>query len=826
MNFSILQKCLIGFFLLLMFLFSTLILGLGGYILALSYNVQDDIEFAQVESSIPSKLFDRNGILITEFFRDENRELMSLSQMPKFIPLTLMAKEDKNFFYHGGFSMKGYISAVKDLLLNQFVRGGSTITLQLAKQVYTDRESSIERKIKELFWALQLEKKLSKYEILERYLNRVNFGHGNYSIASATKFYFDKDVRDINEAEAATLMSVLSSPNTFTPVRRDNKTVQKIQNEILNVMISMGVLNEKQKEETMLYYWAVHSDLKEKKAGKSAYLDRIDRAPYFSEYLRFKLIELLDSEEKLYEGGYHIYTTLDLAMQEEADILFQQSLKIAGDNVSSDSPKPEGALIALEPKTGDIITIIGGSKYDYNNQFNRALQGELQPASTFKPLLYASGIEAKKITAGTVLLDAPIVYDNGEDIEDIEERFYTPNNYGNKFQGWISARVAIAISSNIPAIRALEAIGYDDVVENVGNLLGYNEEKKETIPRVPALALGTATVKPIDLVKAYAVFANEGQSVNPRSLLYINDRYGNNIYKAPNVNTTQVISKETAFIMTSILQDTLVYGTLRRSTDNFAPNLKPYLAGKTGTSQNASDAWAIGYSKDIALGIWFGQENKNYDLSWLTGSTLSGPLWAKFMKKYHQNKELRKLNETKPDDIISVEIQKETGLLPEYVDEERKRWEFFIKGTEPTEYSTYYSEREGEIDSRLNVISSDIFNSSVTNSWLNDPNDFDLNSVLEQVDNDLKEEKQAEEEAMYNSNLLELESSDNDELNLEDLVEVELNDFTEDDEQNSDDILNLDNSNRQDNAQESSIDNTTTTDTNQEDNIFDSTLLN
>ncbi|BCR22141.1 PBP1A family penicillin-binding protein [Borrelia sp. HM] len=743
--------------------------------LAETINIQKDKKFGNVNPAIPSKLFDANGKVITQFISDENRELLSLREMPNNLINTLLIREDLNFYFHRGFSFIGILRAAFNIALGRYFSGGSTLTQQLAKLLYTNQKKrSILRKLNEIWWAIQLEKKLSKYEIIEKYLNKVYFGNGNYGVVAASKFFFNKSVKDLNTAEAVLMIIQLPNAKLYSPFYNP-KFAKKIQKTVLNQVVSNGIISPKLAEIEFNQYWENYDWTR--MADTTAISDKEDHAPYFSEYIRQKIIKYLPAEANIYKDGYSIYTTLDLDAQKCADKITQEMItktrkmynstkssetlvinseivpvidtisdllgikstrvngrqykklrtrKFYEDNIDliasfaailgidkidkatkeyttnnktnpNSTVQPEGALIALDTATGAIKAMVGGSGYRKGSEFNRATQAKIQPGSSFKALYFSAAIDLKKITAATMFSDSPVAFLNQEG------EIYAPENYGGKWKGNVLTRKVLALSLNIPSLRILDKLGFDNAIKYSAKLLGIKDQNEinKTFPKVYPLALGVISTSPIQMARAFAILGNNGKEVEPYGIKYIEDRNGKVIANIESTILTeiknkgsnaQIVSPQTAYIMTDMMKSTIQYGTLANQRYTNLKDFKSDIAGKSGTTQNWADAWTIGYSPYITVAVWVGFDKKGYSLGIAgTGTGLASPSWGKFMAEYHKNLPTKVF--VRPKGIINVKVQAETGLLPEGVENEKTINEIFISGTQPFEKSKYYENK-------------------------------------------------------------------------------------------------------------------------------------
>lgn len=749
------------------------ILAIGvvtGVAIASVENIFDIEQHHNQRSALPSQVLDRHGRLITEFFSDENRELVTIDELPSHLIYALITREDQTFFDHRGFSFRGTARAAWNLLRNRYVSGGSTITQQLAGHLYADRsEFSVYRKIRELWWALQLERHWTKYEILEAYLNRMWFGHGNYGVEAASQFYFGHSARDLSVAESVMLVIQLANPSLYSPIRRPNEA-RMMQRVILNRMVELGYATREEVDLSMELYW---SNYDFSRANTStAFFEREDRAPYFSEHVRFQLENrLLLGSLNINTDGYLIHTTLDLDYQAAADRLmrsgiaransiYQQnitsrvrygdelvpmidmlaltfdipsllvgdikerhrareefkrsivptldvlSLMFAGDNqdglrhavrssytqtdAAARRTTVEGALIALENDTGHIVAMVGGRDFESRNQFNRATSALIEPGSAFKPLYYAAAIQDRVITPATMVYDAPVVFRN----EDGEP--YTPLNFRGEWVGPVLVRNALSRSMNVPSLKILDMVGFTSALNTSADLLGIprNQMERRGFLRLYPVGLGVVQTSPLEMANAYSTFANLGRRLEPVAIRYIEDR-NRRVILEPEADVRreerraggppQVISPQTAYVMTDMLKSAVTSGTLRYAT-SVAGGFDHPMAGKTGTTQNWGSAWTVGYSPYYTTAVWLGFDrggNNSLGVN-QTGAITAGPIWSQFMREIHRDLPSREFQ--RPDGIVEATVAARTGMLPPAGFSGPTIREIFVAGTQPTSF--------------------------------------------------------------------------------------------------------------------------------------------
>ncbi len=768
--------------------FLTLITGIiFGIMFGQTRNVTETQKIGEYHPSLPSQILDINGKLITEFFSDEKREIIPIDELPRHLIQALITREDQDFFNHNGFSIKGFSRAFWNIITGQYVSGGSTITQQVAGRHYADRsQKTIKRKIVELWWALQLEKSLSKYEILELYLNESYFGHNTYGVEAASQFYFRHSSRNLSVAESVLLVIQLANPARYSPIKYPARA-RIIQQEVLNQMVDLNYISREEADLSFAEYWNETYDPL-RSPSETAYLVKDDKAPYFSEYIRQELESILYGSLDYFRDGLIVHTTLDLSFQEKADKYMQQgysdmnktylanaserlsfankefspvieglsllfdlsSIRAAGvqekkqayqeyynvinptlnalsflfdssnirfisrmglsnQAVKIEKNTVEGALVTIENETGYIKAMVGGSDFE-TKKLNRAVQAKVMPGSSFKPLYYSAAISSKMLTPASMIYDKPVVFRNDDGTP------YMPNNFLGEWKGPVTVRYALAHSMNVPSIQVLDLIGFDAAINRAARLLGINdpEEIRRTFPRKYPLALGVISVAPIQMAKAFATFPNQGKEVTPIGIRYIEDRSGKIILEPERElranqkregERLQILSQQAAYIMIDMLKSTVEFGTLanrRRMVDGFP---MPF-AGKTGTTQNWSDAWTVGFSPYITTAVWFGFDMPGNSLGLnQTGAMAAGPVWARYMKDIHENNpELPPTDFKRPGGLVELSVCSVSGMLPTEYCNEGVKTEIFIAGTEPRKFCTFHefkTERNTELIKKL-----------------------------------------------------------------------------------------------------------------------------
>jgi 1A family penicillin-binding protein len=588
------------------------------------------------------KVFDNQSRFVGRLL-PERRYWVPIEQIPIFLQNALIAIEDSRFYEHGGIDLRGITRAlVKDVVKRRLAEGGSTITQQLIKNKYFSGKKTIQRKFKEGLLALEYESKYTKKQILEMYFNEVYFGNGAWGIVQAARIYFDKYPQELTEAESALLAGVPKAPTRYNPLGKPSVTRDR-KNLILRRMAELKMITPEQGKQLQVQPIAVVQP------GEAA---------YYLAHIRNKLIERY-GEEIIEQGGLDVITAMDLNLQRLAERVLREGL-------GRISPQLQGALLSLDPHTGDILAVVGGTDFK-RSPYNRAFFAKRQPGSAIKPLIYAAALE-KGFTAATIMNDDPVAYPRNE------TETWKPRNYGNEHFGDLPLRQALAHSDNIITVKLLEAIGVPDFVRFAGSL-GLPLRS----PNDLSLALGTDEVTLSDLMLAYTPLANGGARPEPRTIVRIVERYKNSgIEIPPAVNP--VLSPAIAYVTTSMLKDVLLYGTAKSLRDL---SQQHSAAGKTGTTDDNRDAWFIGYTPLLITGVWAGYDKPKPAGRGFTGGGICAPIWGRFMLSALADKPI--VDFPRPDSVVSVLIDPTTGNLAA-PDCPKKLEEFYIAGTQPTIY--------------------------------------------------------------------------------------------------------------------------------------------
>ncbi len=610
-------------------------LGVVGGVLVFWYRSLPDVSLLKrYEPSLTTHIYDCKGVVIANLF-EENRIWVPLDKVPKNLIYAVLASEDSEFYYHEGINVRGILRALwSNLKSGKIVEGGSTITQQLAKNLFLTPSKTLERKIKEMMLAFKIENSYSKDEILELYLNEIYLGHGAYGVQAAAKTYFGKNVWELSTAECALLAALIKAPEIYSPYRNLDRALSRMRY-VIRRMELLGYIS-KEEAEKALSENLIFSGTKEIRDWK---------APYFVSFVLKKLLEDYGAKQ-VYRGGLRVYTTLDLDLQAYAE------------EAISKAPA-EAALVALDPKTGFIKAMVGGKDFK-RSQFNRAVQARRQPGSSFKAIVYTAAFE-NGFTESTLVEDSPIEFPNG----------WKPVNYDGKFHGWVTLREAFEFSYNVVAVKVAQEIKPRTIID-YAKKMGI----ESSLPNDLSIALGSASVTPLEMAVAYACIANGGYRVKPIAILEVRDKDGKLLEKnSPTFE--RAIKEETAYLMVDMMRHVVTRGTGVRARLN-----RP-CGGKTGTTDNFIDAWFVGFTPDLVAAVYIGNDDctplgKNE----ATGGRIAAPIWKDFMEKALKN--VPPSDFPIPENITFVKVCAQSGKLPTFscpnVIEQA-----FIRGTEPME---------------------------------------------------------------------------------------------------------------------------------------------
>jgi len=594
-------------------------------------------------------LLDRSGEPFFTFFSGKVTEDIPLDDIPIYTQKAIIAAEDRYFYSHPGFSLPSIIrSLILDLRERKIIYGGSTITQQLVKNSLLTPNKSFLRKYQELVLAREIEKRYSKDEILEMYLNSVYFGKGAFGIEAASQVYFGKKTKDLNLAESALLAGILPSPSRYSPLNGNDKQTRARQKIVLSLMENAGFISEEEKnkaERAKLVY-----------SSTPDFINKV--APHFAVMVRDELIKRY-GEERISRSGFTVRTTLDLSWQMYTEeVVADQVKKLVPNRVNN------GAAVVIDPRTGEIKALVG-SKNWYDPSFGKVnvATSKRPPGSSFKPIVYASAFEKRVITPASALSDRPTTFVGN----------YRPQDYDRRYRGTVLARRALANSLNIPAVEVLSRVGIPAALE-MARRMGITTLKDPSSYGL-SLVLGTGEVRLLELTNAYGVFANEGIKNEPTSILEITDKRGKTVYRYK-PKSERVIETEVAFLISSILSD----NSARQEVFGNSLTTPLLAAVKTGTTEDYKDSWTIGYTPNLVVGVWVGN-NDNRPMDRIAGSLGAAPIWKQLMERF--SRELPRSRFLVPSGITRLNICRNNGFYGR--SGQQGGQEYFLIGTGSTQ---------------------------------------------------------------------------------------------------------------------------------------------
>jgi penicillin-binding protein 1A len=639
--------------------------------------------------SLVTKVFSTDGELIAEF-ASERREIVPLTRVPRDFIRAVLATEDRAFYRHDGVHLRRAASVgARYVLTGSKSQGASTITMQLSRNLFLSPDKELTRKLKEMILAHEIEKYYPKNRILELYVNQVYFGSGAYGIESAANLYFDKPATELTLAEAALLAGIIQSPSRQSP-RVDMEAALARRAMVLDNLVEVGSISPA-----------------EAARAKNTPIVLAPRKPpegpnsYFAEHVRRQLESLLGSDE-VWTGGYRVYTTLDTRLQQAAEDLLEKRVVEIERTVSADkvtraewlaeraargdtmaahadetetatkTPYLQGALVSVDLETGGIVAMVGGRSFT-ESKFNRVTQAHRQPGSVFKPFVYTAAIRSG-VPASYVVQDQPLRMPMGNG------QMWAPVNYDHSFRGPITLRHALTHSINVATVRLMFDIGIQAVVD-------YSREAgiSTALPPYGSLALGAADLIPLEVLRAYTVYPTEGIRMSPIAITRIEDRNGN-IVRRFSPARTRILSPQEAHIVTTILEDVVDKGTGRWGIRG--QGFEWPAGGKTGTTNDSTDAWFVGFTPEFITLTWVGFDRKQRIRYNGTGGVLAAPIWTDFMKVAHEGLEIPDAEEAfpEPEGIVHLAATTRTGMraaafcgMPSYE-------EIFVPGTEPEHF--------------------------------------------------------------------------------------------------------------------------------------------
>ncbi|MCD6271044.1 PBP1A family penicillin-binding protein [bacterium] len=571
----------------------------------------------------PTKIFDRSGkVLLYTIFGEERREPVKLEDLPDYLIKAVLAAEDAKFYEHHGVDLKGILRAILiDLKLKKPVYGGSTISQQLIRSTFLTREKTIKRKVREVILTLELERRYSKDQILEWYLNQIPFGPNIYGVEAAAQDFFNKSAKEVTLEEAAVLAAVIRAPSYYYPFSEHRKELLERKDYVLKRMLEEGFVSQEEYQQAL------------KKEIQFVETPITIKAPHFVFYVRDYLFKKY-GENFLKENGLRVYTTLDWEFQHELEVIVKEEAeRIKRYNAHNIS------LVAIDPNTGQILAMIGSKDYFgepypkdctpgvnclFEPKVNVAVFGAgQQPGSAFKPFVYATAFE-KGYSENDKVLDELTNFGKWGG------KYYIPQNYDGKFRGWVTLKQALAQSLNVPSVKVLLYFaGIEDSIETAKKF-GITTLNKPASFYGPSLVLGGGEVKLLDITSAYGVFATEGLRNPPTTILKIEDPKGR-IIEENKPSPLRVERVDVCKKINDILSDNDARAPMfGKNSPLYFPN--HFVAAKTGTTNSFRDAWTIGYSKNIVIGVWVGNNN-NAPMKKVPAVTIAGPIWHRAMEE-------------------------------------------------------------------------------------------------------------------------------------------------------------------------------------------------
>jgi len=641
-----------------------------------------------------SKVYAADGRLITVLGL-ERRTVLPLSAIPPAVREAFIATEDKRFYSHHGIDFLRIFGAIKsDLLSLSWAQGFSTITMQLARNIFPEeisREKTLTRKLKEARVAMEIEHNFPKDSILQLYLNQINLGAGARGVEEAAQVYFGKSARQLNVAEAATLAALPKLPAFYNPRTHPDRAIRR-RNTVLGLMKDQGYLTPEAAEQWQAYPLVLTTN-------RTNYGDV---APYFVEWLRQQLDARFGRD--LYEGGLRIYTTLDLDMQEAAERALRaqldaieagdytngkppgkmsyheyiESAKASGEDHGDYTKYLQGAFVALEATTGAIRVMIGGRDFD-DSKFNRATQAVRQPGSTFKPFVYSAAIRAGH-PVSEMLDDTPL----NPPVIQLDSTLWQPKDDDDTSLGRIPMRQALYLSRNLATIKLGMQLGEQTVI---GEARRYG--LTTPLRPYPSIHIGANGVIPLEMIAAYTAFAALGTRAYPQGILRVEDSHGNILWQ-PAVRREDVMDPAHTWLLVDMMKDVIRRGTAYNAVWRAGFNIPA--AGKTGTTDDYTDAWFIGYTPELVAGVWIGYDLEQRILEHNAGGgRITAPAWTAFMRDVYDRRPAP-ADWTRPDSLVTREVDQTNGYLASpYCPLEVRHWDWFYPGTEPTQVCPVHS---------------------------------------------------------------------------------------------------------------------------------------
>ena len=586
-------------------------------------------------------LLDREGEKFADLAPFE-RDVVALDSLPYYVPAAFVAVEDRRFWDHGGVDwVRVFGAALANVRAIGVAQGSSTIPMQLARNVFPKdlpgTQRTMKRKLQEARVARNIEKRFEKHEILEMYLNHIYFGGGAYGIEAAAQLYFDKHATELTLAETATLAALPKAPAHYDPRRRPERSLER-RNLVLGIMEEQEVIDAETAAEARAEELAVNTSSERDRAG-------IPLGAYYIDIVRGLLEDRFG--EELYSSRLRIHTTLDQRAQRSAEKELEAQLKRLDGQVRKGEGDLQGAVVIMEAQTGDVLALVGG-RNPATSRYNRALRGRRQVGSAFKPFVYAAALQ-DGIPTSQLVLDAPLR------MELSRNDVWEPENYDGYYEGNVSLRHALVRSRNVPTVRLASAVGIDDVAQ-MARQAGVTATMDET----PSLALGTVAMSPLQLASAYTTFATLGSTAEPRYIVSVEDEDGKVLWETGPATKSSGLRPGVAYIITDILRDAVDYGT---GTGVRSAGFRGAVAGKTGTTNNATDAWFVGYTPEVVGTVWIGYDKPSSLGSAATGGGFAAPVFGRIMRQVYTDRAVPEWDQ--PADVLEYRVDPYTGLVLE-----------------------------------------------------------------------------------------------------------------------------------------------------------------
>lgn len=609
-----------------------------------------------------TKILDRDGEVLYDIYAEQKRTPIEFKDVPEYLKQATIAIEDKNFYKHQGFDPTGIFRALFNIVFRGKLQGGSTLTQQLVKNVLLTPERTIFRKIREFILAIQIERKYSKDEILQMYLNEAPYGGTAWGVEAATETYYGKKVKDLTLVESAILAGLPQRPSAYSPYSSNPEAYLGRTEQVLRRMREDGYLTREQEDQAKEEL----EDIEFQERGASF------KAPHFVQYVQ-QILEDRYGERVVAQGGLRVTTTLDLDLQEKAqEIVSEEIADVESLHITN------GAAVVLDPQTGEILAMVGSKNFndpDYDGQVNVTLSLR-QPGSAIKPVTYVTALK-KGYTPSTLLLDVPTEFPGGAG-----QPSYNPVNYDGKFRGPVQARYALGNSINVAAVKMLALVGIKDTLKTAYSLgITSLEPTQETLNRVGlSLTLGGGEVRLLELTGAYSAFMNQGFRIDPVSILKVEDQNGKVLEENKPKKGRRVLSPEEAYLIAHILSDN------DARTGVFGPNSLLNIPGrqvavKTGTTNDKRDNWTLGGNSQAIVGVWVGNNDNSAMLKVASGVTGASPIWRRIILEVLSGKP--SITFETPSGIVSAAVDSISGYAAH--NGFPSRIEYFIKGTQPGE---------------------------------------------------------------------------------------------------------------------------------------------